>query len=211
MRSGASVIQDSLRALAERVPQLRESVFDKLGRMIDASEAAMRDMGEQQVGKASSESQYAMTAANELALMLDETMQKMQSQMQSMMSGQGSCSKPGGASPNASGMKKAQSQLMGQMNKGLQKGQKPGGKQEGKQKGQGGSGLSAQRVCTIAPTTGSPAPNVGEDESGSRKSRWGNGGQQSFGAYERERKGIGAHETHARVFLIVRKRSKQEC
>ena len=149
MRSGATVIQDSLRALAERVPQLRESVFDKLGRMIDASEAAMREMGEQQVGKASSESQYAMTAANELALMLDETMQQMQAQMQSMMSGQGSCSKPGGASPNASGMKKAQSQLMGQMKKGLQKGKKPGGKQEGKQKGQGGSGLSPQEFAQL--------------------------------------------------------------
>ena len=200
MRSGATVIQDSLRALAERVPQLRESVFDKLGRMIDASEAAMREMGEQQAGKASSESQYAMTAANELALMLDETMQQMQAQMQSMMSGQGSCSKPGGASPNASGMKKAQSQLMGQMKKGLQKGQKPGGKQEGKQKGQGGSGLSPQEFAQLLQQQEAPAPNVGEDESGRRKSRRGYRGQQSIGAYERERKGIGAHETHARVF-----------
>lgn len=149
LRSGASVIQDSLRALAERVPQLKESVFERLGRMISAAESASRNMSERQVGKASSESQYAMTAANELALMLDETMQQMQAQMKSMMSGQGSCSKPGGASPNASGMKKAQSQLMGQMKKGLQKGQKPGGRQEGKQKGQGGTGLSAQEFAQL--------------------------------------------------------------
>lgn len=154
LRSGAVVIRDSLRALAERVPQIKETVFEKLSRMDKAAKHAQEAMGELQLDQASSESQYSMTAANELALMLDETMQQMQMQMASMMSGKQNCNKPGGAKPSASGMAKMQNELMKGMQKGMSGGEGKSGKDgKGEGKGEGDSkdknGLSPQEFAEM--------------------------------------------------------------
>lgn len=152
MRRGAEVIKDSLRALGERVPQIKESVFEKLYRMDRSAEFAQKAMGEMQTDQASSESQYAMTAANELALMLDETMQQMQMQMASMMQGNANCNKPGGAKPSAAGLAKAQQELMKGMQKGMkgQEGGKEGEGKSGKEKGKGKDGeLSAKEFADL--------------------------------------------------------------
>lgn len=152
MRRGAEVIKDSLRALGERVPQIKESVFEKLYRMDRSAEFAQKAMGEMQTDQASSESQYAMTAANELALMLDETMQQMQMQMASMMQGNANCNKPGGAKPSAAGLAKAQQELMKGMQKGMkgQEGGKEGEGKSGKDQGKGKDGeLSAKEFADL--------------------------------------------------------------
>lgn len=152
MRRGAEVIKDSLRSLGERVPQIKESVFDKLNRMDQAAKFAQQAMGEMQTEQASSESQYAMTAANELALMLDETMQQMQMQMASMMQGNANCNKPGGAKPSAAGMAKAQQQLMKGMQEGMQgkEGGKDGEGSKGENQGKGNEGgLSAKEFAEL--------------------------------------------------------------
>ena len=86
--------------------------------------------------------QYVMTSANNLALLLDESLQQMQQSMQNNMKGNGSCSKPGGSNPNSSmpNIKQMQKQLSEQMKEMMQKLKE--GKKPGKGKNTGNSGLA---------------------------------------------------------------------
>jgi cytochrome c553 len=84
-----------------------------------------------------------MTAYNNLALMLNESLQSMQNQMQSEMPGSGSCDKPGGkgskpkSGDDAGDMKEM---LMKQLEQ-MKKGNNPGGKSPGDKEGEGSQGM----------------------------------------------------------------------
>lgn len=155
------VVKDSLIALAKRVPQISGFIDEEL-KTIDRNfgdmtanmhNRKMRDLGVNQ--------QFVMTSYNNLALMLDESLQQMQQQMQSMMSGNGSCDKPGGSgskpSEGLSNMKDALKKQLEKM-KGEgekpgegEKGNKPGGTKPGSGEGMMGiPGMNAKEISKMA-------------------------------------------------------------
>ncbi len=137
LQDGALIIEDSLLALGNRVPQLKDIVYEEVGEMKRNLARGIEELEEVQMGKASASQQQVMNSANKLALLLDESMQQMLQQQASMMPGSQSCQKPGNK-PSSSGMKKMLQELaqqMGDMKSGSKEGE---GKKEGKGKGERG-------------------------------------------------------------------------
>ncbi len=141
----SKVVEDSLIALAKRNEQVSNSVLKELGEVKDNTAKALDLIENRRTSQARVKQQYAITSMNNLALMLDESMQEMQSSSSSS-SGSGSCSKPGSGGkgngkPKPGGMeslKKMQEQLKKQL-EGMKK-QLDGAGMDGKDKGGKGKG-----------------------------------------------------------------------
>lgn len=121
---GTKIIEDSLMALASRAPQIEQFVFDELDEMKYNLEKGVDNVQELEMGKAASNQQYVMTAANNLALMLEQSLRNMQQMQAQMMHGQQQCQKPG-SKPDGQTLKEMQSQ-MGKMMDRLKEGQQKG-------------------------------------------------------------------------------------
>lgn len=130
-------IQDSLFALSKRVLALKPIVNKEISSINYNMGKAIDLMGDRSTALANNRQQLAMTSINNLALILDEAVQNMQSQMQS----QGQCTKPGQGNPkpgqgqSAGNLKKLQEQLNQQLEslkKSMEKGNKPGDGKGGK-------------------------------------------------------------------------------
>lgn len=132
LRAGSEVIKDSLIVLTEKAPQVKDDVFKELRDMQNALVKAQAELQEQGIAKASTEHQYSMMAANNLALMLDESLQNMMSMMAQKQKGNQNCEKPGNGKPKPGQMSEKMSQ-MGQKVDKLQKGSKDGKGKEGSQ------------------------------------------------------------------------------
>jgi hypothetical protein len=135
LTDGAQVIRDSLTLLAEKAPQVKEMVFTELEKMESSLADAKAQLQEQATGRASAKHQFSMMAANELALMLEQSMQQMQQMMAQQKKGKQNCQKPGGAKPKPGAMGKKMSEL-GKKIERLKK-----GKKQGKGKGVNGKEL----------------------------------------------------------------------
>ena len=135
LQSDAQIIEDSLFALSKRQPQILSVVNSEINAINNSMENALIEMAERRSSKASERQQFAMTAANNLALILSEVLEQMQKDMANMnpKPGDKMCNKP-----NKSGgqgmkeMKKMQQQIQEQM-KNMMKGKK--GKQGKSTKG----------------------------------------------------------------------------
>lgn len=137
-------VSDSLYELAKRQPMLSKFVDEELRGIKTNQKLALDGIGERKMREIASHQQLAMTSYNNLALMLNESLQQMQKQMQSMTDGDGSCDKPGSGKP-----KPGSGQSMGNMKEMLKKqleqlekgsnpnGKKPGDSQGGEKPGQG--------------------------------------------------------------------------
>lgn len=134
--AGAKVIEDSLTVLATKAPQIQEKVFDELVIMMGNLEEARNVLQNQDYGKARVGHQYSMMAANELALLLDNSLQSMMSMMAQQKPGEQNCQKPGGAKPKP-GAKGQKASKLGEMVGKLDKGEKSGKGKEGKSKEMG--------------------------------------------------------------------------
>ena len=119
LRDDSQIIQDSLYALAKKEPRIQTFVTREVGEMNGRMEESMTNIKQRDVPRATTTQQQAMTSMNNLALMLSDALQQMQSDMQQMkapgppMSGQG---KPGkkkgkGGSPGMGSLSKMQQQL----------------------------------------------------------------------------------------------------
>ena len=140
LAQGAKVIEDSLTLLAERAPQVEEKVFEELEKMQGNLKQAQAALQETERNKAANEHRFSMMAANELALLLDESMQQMMSMMAMQKPGKQNCQKPGGKKP-----KPGMGQKLDQMGKKIQRmqqGQKEGGKK-------GNRGLGGKELVKI--------------------------------------------------------------
>lgn len=161
LKDDAKLIEDSLYSLGKTVFQLKKYVTEQMTEINKHQSRAMDYLEQRNSGAAQSEQQYIMTGANNLALMLNETMQNMQQQQsQQSKPGSGSCNKPGGSGQGKSGKKSAGQQLkdinqmskemrdalekmmgkQGQPKPGEQPGQKPGAQKQGNAGGSGGQG-----------------------------------------------------------------------
>ena len=87
------MVEDSLRKMANRQTSVKNFVFNELQVIDQQTESAMKDILELRFGSATQKQQNAMMSMNNLALMLSESL----NEMESMMDGQStsSCSKPG--------------------------------------------------------------------------------------------------------------------
>ncbi len=125
---GAKVIEDSLLALSERTPKVKEAVFKELEMMSSEMAKSLSNLQELRSAKAAGNQQHVMTASNNLALMLDQSLQQMMQMMAQSKPGQQQCQKPGnkpGSKPSMSQLVKAQGELgkvMGKMKQGNKKG-----------------------------------------------------------------------------------------
>lgn len=81
----AKVIDDSLRALGSRVIQINTFITRELGEIQENLELAMTQLRERQKEKAVVHQQFAMSSINNLALLLDNTLQQMQMEMAESM------------------------------------------------------------------------------------------------------------------------------
>ncbi len=133
------IVRDSLMALAKRQPKIASFVDKELNTIRENHNLSLEDIDEHRRSNLGIHQQTVMTSYNNLALLLNESLQQMQQQMQSQKAGSGSCSKPGGSKPksgesmNSSDMKQMLKKQLEQM----QKGPNPGGQKPGEKPGEG--------------------------------------------------------------------------
>lgn len=149
-RDNAKIIEDSLLALSKRVPQIRSFINREVTKLNDNLDRSVQGFNLRNFADIRIRQQYAMTHANNLAVMLSEVLNQMQQENQQAKQqksgkgkgkpkpGQGAKSKP----LSMSQLKKMQEELNKQLREGLNKkgeegkpndgkGQKPGGQQQG--------------------------------------------------------------------------------
>ena len=150
LKDDALMIEDSLTALSKRVIQIQKDVSREINAINLNTDAALENLEDRYVPQARSRQQYVMTAVNNLALMLSESLNQMQKEANSKQSKSGksssTCKKPGGGMPKSIGdLKKMQESL----NKNMQKlkdqmKQQSGMPKPGKTGKQGEGGMSEQ-------------------------------------------------------------------
>lgn len=125
------VIKDSLNALAKRTPKVSSMINREQTSISKYMDKTLDGLGERNVPQAKTSQQFVMTSANNLALLLAESLDQMQEPSNCNSSGQ--CSKPkkkpNGKKKSLESMKSQQESLKGQMEKmmeQLKKGNKDG-------------------------------------------------------------------------------------
>lgn len=155
LKDDARLIEDSLVSLAKRVIQIKSFVTKEVSDLNFNLEQSLRSFSDRNTREVRMRQQYAMTHANNLTLMLSETLDQMQ-QMMNQAKGNESCNKPGKGKPGSGKpsfgkmsqmqkqlnerMQEMQKQMMGKNQDGNQKGKSPGNKPDGKQQGGKGDG-----------------------------------------------------------------------
>jgi hypothetical protein len=166
-RDNAKIIEDSLLALSKRVPEIRSFINREVTKLNDNLDKSVAAYGVRNFMEIRTRQQYAMTHANNLAVMLSQALDQKQQQNQqskSAKSGKGK-PKPGkgsGSKPmSMSQLKKRQEELNKQLREGLNKqgdkgqpkpGEKPGdkpGQKPGGVSGQG-QGNSSEQIARMA-------------------------------------------------------------
>ncbi len=114
LQSDTEIIEDSLFALSKRQPQIQSIVNQEINAIHMNMGKALEEMAERRSERASERQQFAMTSANNLALLLSETLEQMQKDMSNMDNNPSSkmCNKP---NSSGEGMKKMQQSIKDQM------------------------------------------------------------------------------------------------
>ena len=148
VKDGFRIIRDSLSAIGKRQVFIQPFIIRETESIESNLVNAIGQMQERRKEKSLSQQQYAMTHMNNLALMLDEALNKMKQSM-SMSSSKGGKSCPNPGKGNKPGLKKLM-QMQEGLSEGLQKGKKGkkgAGKKKShgkKQKGSGENGSTAE-------------------------------------------------------------------
>lgn len=137
------VISDSLNALAKRQPKIAKFIDKELNEINSNFDLAMEDIDEHRRRELGQHLHYVMTSFNNLALMLNESLQNMQEQMKNQMPGSGSCDKPGGkgAKPKSGDESGDMKEMLKKQLEQMKKGNNPGGKSPGDKQGDGQLGM----------------------------------------------------------------------
>ncbi len=159
------IVEDSLYALAKRQPKIAKFIDTELSEIRSNHKIATDDIDEHRRSDLARHQQGAMTGYNNLALLLNESLESMQQDMKSMMEGAGSCDNPGGkGKPKpGSGMssgdmkqmlkKQLESMEKGSNEGGKKPGDKPGqspGQGQGGENGEGTMGLGNKQIAKMA-------------------------------------------------------------
>lgn len=157
------VVEDSLIALAKRQPKVAPFIDKELKDIRSNFGLIVEEVDEHQRRPLLTHQQYVMTSYNNLALMLNESLQSMQQQQQQegKNPGSGSCDNPGGSGskPSEGGMSSDDmKEMLKKQLESMKKGPNPGGKQPGdkpgNEPGQGGNqgmpGLGNKEIAKMA-------------------------------------------------------------
>lgn len=143
LREDSRIIEDSLLALSKREPRVSATINREISAINLNMDKTVKSLAERNSGESLIRMQGTMTSVNNLALLLNESLEQMQNemkqQMQSKSQKSGKCKKPGsssGKNPSSQGqptqnLRKMQEQLnkqLQEMKEALEKGQKPGEK-----------------------------------------------------------------------------------
>jgi hypothetical protein len=144
------IVEDSLQALAKRNPKIASFIDQELNTINSNFKLGMEDIDEHRPRQLVPRLQFVMTSYNNLALLLNESLQQMQQQMQQQ--GSGSCDNPGGSGKKpkegqgGDDMKETLKKQLEQMKKGMN----PGGQKPGDKEGQGMLGLGNKEIAKMA-------------------------------------------------------------
>ncbi|MDP4268012.1 MAG: hypothetical protein Q8880_11325 [Bacteroidota bacterium] len=127
LKDDAKMIEDSLFALSKRQIQIKSVVNKEISAINNNMDNAIEMLAKRQPYYVTSRQQYSMTAINNLALILNESLDDFHKEMskneqKKPKSGSGSCNKPGGngkssKKPSLKTMKKLQEELNKQLQK----------------------------------------------------------------------------------------------
>jgi len=117
IKDDGKIIEDSLTALSKRVFQIESFVTRELGQMKEYIDESILGIKQRKINIATSKQQLSMTSMNNLALMLDDVLQKMQKQSQQQASGKKSGKKKKG-SKGISDMQKQLNQKIQELKQG---------------------------------------------------------------------------------------------
>lgn len=169
LKDDSKIIEDSLLALSKRAPAISALINREINAINMNMDKTVRALAERNTGESAMRMQTTMTSVNNLALLLNESLEKMQQQMQqqakSKASKGGKCKKPGQGNgkrpmegkPSLPNMRKLQEQLNKQlqdMKDALEKGQKPGEKPGDKKGQKPGNGMGGQGGNGLSPVPG---------------------------------------------------------
>jgi len=147
------VIQDSLIALSERTPEISNTINEELLEIKQNIERTIHHIVELNKNGITEKQQYIITHTNNLALILDESLQNMKQQMQQKSKpGNGSCKKPGfssGSKPSLSDVKKKQQELNRKMAEQQGQGKKKGKGKQGEKGGDGQKGMGGKEFMQL--------------------------------------------------------------
>jgi len=142
LKDDAKMIEDSLFALSKRQPSLASYINKEVHQITFNQAKSLKLLSNQRARHSVVSQQFVMASANNLALILDESIQNMQNSMMKNKFGQGSCNKPGGGSPKpGKGMKGLQKMLSKQLEQ-MRKAMKEQGSKPGKDGKKGKSGAA---------------------------------------------------------------------
>ena len=153
------IVRDSLYELAKRQPKVASFIDKELNQIKSNHELSLEDIDERRRQDLTVHQQYTMTSYNNLALLLNESLQDMQQQMAQSQPGSGSCNKPGGKGSPKPGDGMSPGNMKDMLKKQLeemQNGNKPGGmkgEKEG-QNGEGGMGMGNKQIAKMAAEQG---------------------------------------------------------
>jgi hypothetical protein len=168
LKDDCKIIEDSLLALSKRNPKISAMVNREISSINMNMDKTVKSLADRNTSEATMRMQSTMTSVNNLALLLNEALEKMQEQMKQQQQmqkkpGKGKCKKPGSGSgqkpspkPGIANMRKLQEQLnqqLQQLKDAMEKGQKPGDKPGDKQgqKPGGGMGLNGKSGNSMMP------------------------------------------------------------
>ncbi|PJJ83380.1 DUF4175 family protein [Mucilaginibacter auburnensis] len=81
IKDNLKTAEDSLYAISKRVPQIEATVNREISAINERIDQALESLGDRRTAEANRSQQYAMTAMNNLALMLSDALNNMQAQM----------------------------------------------------------------------------------------------------------------------------------
>jgi len=152
------LVRDSLLVLAKRQASIATFIDNELNTISLNHTQVVDNIDNHNKGAINKNQQSVMTAYNNLALLLNEALQSMQSQMQSEMEGSGQCNNPGKGRPKPGAsspgdMKDLIKQQLEQMKKGVNPGGTKPGDQPGSTPSEGGKnmlGLGNKQLARMA-------------------------------------------------------------
>jgi hypothetical protein len=142
IKDNLKTAEDSLYAISRRIPQIQSTVNEEIGSINTHIDQALENLGDRRTAEANRHQQYAMTAMNNLALMLSEALDQLQKQMNKGGKGKGK-------QQSISQLAKMQEQLNQNMQKAREQMQREG--QQGNQgKSQQGKGNMSEQLARMA-------------------------------------------------------------
>ncbi|MBL7917065.1 MAG: hypothetical protein JNM96_01620, partial [Bacteroidia bacterium] len=171
LKDDAKIIEDSLLALSKRDPSVSSLINREISAINSNIEKTIKALSDRNTSEGAMRMQSSMTSVNNLALLLNESLENMQNKMKNSQKGKkGKCKKPGSGegnkpsdSPSIPNLKKLQEQLnkqLEQLKQDLEKGNKPGqkpgekpGNKPGNKPGQSGSSGNGQKSLGMPGTS----------------------------------------------------------